>query len=277
MQAVYDWFREHDRWPLFQDIDRALRTPRGADPLQIIREIEPELLRTSASRGMWVDAEHRIWLTVVGVAECAGSDVDVATFLRALRWMALYEAKTAPPPGQMTVLVSRANLTKALRLNRRAAARLFHLLDGEQWGSRSRSGDADADWSFGVNRDVRWFSRVHTVDEFRAAGAAWAESLRPAPPAEPAQVFEPAAAAPLSLTIDERVLDRLATATTATWDFSKLAALARSSTARPGPGTCTQHLHSFERSSITCRRCSPAPPSRRSSITTGGERRTAGT
>ncbi|GAA0711734.1 hypothetical protein GCM10010199_09370 [Dactylosporangium roseum] len=213
-------------------MDRQLLRAAKVDVAQVAAQIPPDLMATDGPRGVPPRGHDRMRLTVAGIACCEGGREDLDLFFHALRWMAQHEARHYPEPGKTSVKVTRAMLAKALRIPARDAVRLRRLsvlLRDERWGSVGswRSTD-DQDWSVNVGRDVRYFRRVRSTDDFIAATTAWLEPVTVATPAADL----PGAASPQSPAehgsyVDERVFDLVRQSDGARWDCTKLLALLR--------------------------------------------------
>jgi hypothetical protein len=232
LQAVYDNFRRDGVWPEFDRIDRQLRRAAKVDVAQVATGIPGDLMMTNGPRGVPPRGHDLMRLTIAGIARCEGGQEDLDLFFHALRWMAQYEAKHDPEPGETSVKATRAMLAKALRVPARDAERLrrlFRLLNDERWGDvGSWHETSGQDWYVNVSRDVRYFRRVKSVDDFLAATTAWlapsASTLAAADlPEEPSTK----ASVEYGSYIDERVFDLVKQANGGRWDCTKFLTLLR--------------------------------------------------
>jgi len=185
IQAVYDRLRESGTWPRFGEIDRQLDSgPRRIDVGQAIQHIPSSLLQPLGSPPA-ASLEYPMRLTLEGVARCKGSEDDVSLFLRALRWMARRERnfKPATADGIAAATVDSQQLMRALKISKRCIAdvsRLGVILMVERWGWSSGGGPRpDQTWNFTLTRDIRRFSKVQTLDDYRAAHKQWDEETQP--------------------------------------------------------------------------------------------------
>ncbi|WP_349876179.1 hypothetical protein ABIH81_18740 [Micromonospora sp. HUAS YX12] len=230
LQALFDHFRSHGVWPEFDRVDRQLRRAARIDVAQVAVGIPDALLVTHAPRGITPRGHDLMRLTLAGIERCDGGEEDVELFLRALRWLARYEERHDPESGETSVTVTRAMLAKGLRVPLREAGRLrrlFELLYWERWGGEGswRALDKD-DWAVKVGRDVRYFLRVKSVEDFIEATEGW---LGPQAPTAVEPWHEPPAAMleEAGRYIDERVFDLIKQAHGGRWDCTKLLVLLR--------------------------------------------------
>ncbi|OWV05232.1 hypothetical protein B5D80_18475 [Micromonospora wenchangensis] len=230
IQALYDHFRSHAAWPEFDRVDRQLWRTAKIDVAQVAVSIPEVFLVTHGPRGVAPRGHDMVRLTLAGIERCDGGEDDVELFLRALRWLARYEDKHDPEPGETTVTVTRAMLAKGLRVPLREAGRLrrlFEMLYWERWGGEGNSRNPDTDdWRVKVGRDVRHFLRVRSVEDFLEATAGWLGPHAPTvvePRSEPSTASLEEAAS----YIDERIFDLIKQAHGGRWDCTKLLVLLR--------------------------------------------------
>ncbi len=230
LQALYDHFRSDAVWPEFDHVDRQLRRAAKIDVARVAVGIPEVLLVTHAPRGVAPRGHDMMRLTLAGIERCDGGQDDVELFLRALRWLARYEEKHDPEPGETTVAVTRAMLAKGLRVPLREAGRLrrlFELLYWERWGGEGSWRALDSDnWHVRVGRDVRHFLRVRSVEDFLEAAAGW---LGPdaSTVVEPRSEPSTASLEEAGSYIDERIFDLIKQAHGGRWDCTKLLVLLR--------------------------------------------------
>jgi hypothetical protein len=184
VQAVYDQFRELGTWPRFGEVDRMLdRGPRRLDAGKVVQDIPKSILQPLGSSPA-SSPEYPMRLRLEGVAQAKGSADDVSLFLRSLRWMALQERKFKPTEASATAAatVTSDQLMRAMKIPKRRVSdvsRLGAVLFVEQWGSTGGGHQPDGSWNFSLTRDVRRFSKVQSLDDYRAAQLRWAEEARP--------------------------------------------------------------------------------------------------
>lgn len=184
VQAVYDYFHETGTWPRFGEIDRRLdRGRRRLDAGRIVEGIPGSILQPLGSPPA-ASLEYPMRLTLEGVARCAGSDDDVALFLRALRWMARQERQFQPATASegAGARADSQQFMRGLKIAKRRTLdvqRLGAILMVERWGWISGGTSPDQNWSFALSRDVRRFSRVQTLDDYRAVHESWVKETQP--------------------------------------------------------------------------------------------------
>lgn len=239
LQVIYDEFRAGSAWPTMYRVDRAfvrLKLRGGMSAAGPLRQLPDGLLMRSQVRPDPAPQDG-VKLTISGVARCDGGREDAEAFLRAVRWCVRQEVIREPQEGETSVLVSRKEMARAIRVRLRSDAtimeRLFLLLTQHYWGNvgswRSHE-EAEVDWTLSLGPEVRRFKDVRTVEEFIDARVSWCEEeaeqrLPPQLAAAVAEHDDVDVAGPRAY-ISPRLFEQLRTAPKGRWDTTKLIALA---------------------------------------------------
>ncbi len=233
LQTIYDEFRANTAWPTMYQVDRVFRRRQrraGASTADVLHGLPDGLLMQDSSR-LRPGTQDQIVLTISGVARCSGSEADLDSFLRAVRWCAKQEMKREPDPGQTSVQVTMSQVRRAipaaLRADPGSLDRLFVLLSVHNWGKVQSSKPTDGtDWTLGLGPEVHRFAKVQSVEDFIDALVCWDEENRQrrlVPPTVPPPEIgdEPGTRS----YINPRILDQLREVSNTAWDTTKLVAL----------------------------------------------------
>jgi hypothetical protein len=183
LQAIYDHFREHGRWPTFITIDRPIRRRHHWDTGPIILSL-PESLIVPPRQGMPPIASDELRLRLLGIQACDGSSDDLELFIQTLHWLAEREETYEPlaDSGDEMPQVTSQEIADHLGLGDAdplPLQRLYAMLDLDHWGiggsSRSENG-----WSVRLMPDIWRFREVHSVEDCMAVREAWLAEGRPA-------------------------------------------------------------------------------------------------
>ncbi|SCL38826.1 hypothetical protein GA0070624_6352 [Micromonospora rhizosphaerae] len=234
LQTIYNEFRASNAWPTMYRVDRAfikLKRRGGANTAAVMRDLPEGLLMRSQIRPAPIP-DDEIKLTISGVAHCLGAQDDVESFVRAVRWCARQEMTREPEAGETSILVSGRQVKRAIPLALRsdpgAMDRLPILLTLHHWGCVQSGRTPDGtDWTLRLGPEVRRFSKVRSIEDFIDARVSWYEEEEQRQRPYPAVIDVPAEEVlPARAYINPRVLDQLREASGASWDTTKLVALA---------------------------------------------------
>jgi hypothetical protein len=185
LQAIYERFRVHGRWPTLIQIDRPIRREHRWDTGAIILSI-PESLIVPPRQGLRPVADDELRLRLLGIQACDGSSDDIERFVRTLRWLAEREEAYEPPPGsggELPQVTSRA-IAEYLGLDRTdplPLQRLHAMLKLDHWGLGGFT-NGGTGWRVRLGEDIWRFRDVHSVEDVVAAREAWLAEGRPAVP-----------------------------------------------------------------------------------------------
>ncbi len=184
VQAAYDGFRERCAWATFGEIDRLFATGRRRLDVGQVMQTIPNTVLIPLGAPLSIAAGVPLQLRLEGIACCSGSEDDIELSLRALRWMAKQERKPIPPDadGATVAMVTSDQFMRALRLPKSRSCqvrRVGAILLLEQWGWSVGGTDDAGVWHYTLNRDIRRFRDVWTLDDYRAAQEKWGEERRP--------------------------------------------------------------------------------------------------
>jgi Nucleoside 2-deoxyribosyltransferase len=172
IQAVYDVFRVISAWPVVDAIDRLADERWELDGHAVLRSL-PEDLALLDRRNLRDNTP--VCLRVRAIAMCAGSDADLAIFVRAVGWLAERERAFHPSSPQRAeqVCVTSSQLESDLAAEGRAIdslalAKVWELADVERlsWGGSYGSEGGRVRWEMYLRRDIRPFRRVETLEDF---------------------------------------------------------------------------------------------------------------
>jgi hypothetical protein len=99
LQAIYDRFREHGKWPAFISVDRSLRREHGLNTCAVFSSLPGSLVVKPRQHMGPADTDDLI-LRLPGIEACQGGSEDTDRFVRLLRWLAEQEMAFTPPPGK---------------------------------------------------------------------------------------------------------------------------------------------------------------------------------
>jgi hypothetical protein len=103
LQLIYDFFYGSGGiWPTLADLQQALNRQGGSkvDAARVIRHVPATLLRPLNNSDSYPSATNKLILTAEGVNRCAGSDKDIANFLKAVAWLASRVAQSTSADNQ---------------------------------------------------------------------------------------------------------------------------------------------------------------------------------
>jgi hypothetical protein len=161
LQTIFDYFREKAEWPTYRYVDKKLFVDHGLDA----KEISASLTNGFAN-GFRFDSDlsNQAILSLEAIRMCSGSEEDLANFLVAVRFLVeVYKQAEEDNP-----LVTNGDLKNRLHLADDAIARLGKLIAGESilYRSSHLPVDGSATWQFGLDREVRRFDGVGSLEDY---------------------------------------------------------------------------------------------------------------
>lgn len=168
---VYDHFHATGVWPTFGQLDRPLYNENQIEIVSVLRSIPHTLVLFDRSSPN-PPYESPIQLRLTAIASCFGSEGDLDLYFVALRWFAAQEKLTPPDAENNECEVSRQELLSFLSTTRHGsfwinATKVISLVlvEGGLYRSTYSQG-ADGEWKLRINRNIRVFENVHTIDEY---------------------------------------------------------------------------------------------------------------
>lgn len=187
-QVHQHWARSKCVWPSFEEVDKQLDR-QDLDAAEILNPITPRYIQE------WGGTPRRLILTARGLAQLADPPPLVDTFIIAVRFLADVEQHWEPePPDHLEPVVTSAHLATHLQspfprppeVAKAMAESVCPVLVVESGHlGTGFSIESTGAWSASVNRRIRRFRGVASLDEYLAI--ADAESVVPSP-----QSVEPA-------------------------------------------------------------------------------------
>jgi hypothetical protein len=168
IQAIYQLLVARQKWPRFAELDRYLYT-RHEEPCcdEILFGLPEHLVYGIGSGSGHIGDDHELSLSLCGLKSCEGASEDVDLFLRLVAHAVELEAQQEP---DQPVRMSRADVERTVRLPAAGRADLLaragEILRAERWGWTTAG--AGPDWSFVIDRRVRAFKGVVSVDDYWA-------------------------------------------------------------------------------------------------------------
>ena len=173
LQTVWDLGMEHLRWPTFAELDRRWDARHESDVIEVLRQM-PAGFMTGFSASTPPQGSTAIGLTVGGAAACEGSQEVLAAFLDFIRIAATTQREwnpSADEPEGRPRLTDQDYARQARGLP--AAGRtdlvqmVFQLLKAEPNGWVGLGGpDADGHWTVSLDRGIRSFRGVTSLDDY---------------------------------------------------------------------------------------------------------------
>ncbi|MGW0009920.1 TIGR02391 family protein [Streptomyces tendae] len=179
--TIWTFFRDADRWPTFDEVDRKLWRDRSISFEDAIGQIPPGILW-----GIDLDVKRRppqsiapIQLTLAGAANCDGSDPEVSALLGIVRLASTIERNWEPlhPPSEpqhpfvnYDIVRSHPGFDSNLLPPADVLFRAVLLAMPEPW-SRSFSNnpeDGYESWQLGFDRGIRPFEGVSSLTDYWA-------------------------------------------------------------------------------------------------------------
>lgn len=188
LQAIYDRFREHGKWPTFISVDRPLRREHGINTRAIFNSL-PDSLVVKPRQHMGPTDTDELILRLPGVEACQGGREDTERLVRLLCWFAEQETAFTPPPGGEETMprVTSEDVAAYLGLDRTdprdgaALERLYAMLRLDRWGLGS-SGSNEGGWFVELAPDIWRFRDVQTIEDVITARERWVAEAQAAAP-----------------------------------------------------------------------------------------------
>lgn len=188
LQAVWDLFYAHRRWPTFAAVDTFVDQQLDLDAVYVAQSLPAGLLQPPDLRN--IQPDYEVKLTAAGAAACAGSREELAAFLTAVR-LATDIERHPRDASKGPVLTSAAlhrtgNLPAAGRedIVRRTGA----LLSVEPWGWTSFSSPSGDQWTFTIGREARRLRGVRSLADYWQRVHAQAPAIQTQTPREPIEM-----------------------------------------------------------------------------------------
>jgi hypothetical protein len=161
LQVIFDYFQEKAEWPTYRYVDRKLFNDTGIDAKEVSMS-----LPNGFANGFHFDNDlsNQAVLSLEAIRMCNGSEGDLADFLTAVRFLIdVYRQSEEDNP-----LVTSADFKNHLPLTDEAIARVGKLIAGEGilWRSSSMPVDGSGIWQFNVDREVRRFAGVTSLEDY---------------------------------------------------------------------------------------------------------------
>lgn len=172
LDAIWEYFSKHDRWPTFDDIDRKLYA-KGLVFEDVVQQLCPALLR-GVDAELWrlPQGSDVLGLTIAGAANCTGAGRAIRVFVTMVRIAASIEPHYQPTePGALPELHpidlgSEAAPADVVELNKKVTFAAFALGLHEPCFRGGGHNPEDLDWTLRYDRDIRPFADVHEVSEY---------------------------------------------------------------------------------------------------------------
>ena len=171
LQVVYEHWSATIKWPLYGYLDALLDHDHDIELAAVLPTVPEELIVYPRIPSASDDSEVR--LTIAGIAQCENSRGDVQLFVDALKWCVRRQkehrpASNKPEQLKLTSADAAADWTAAgEEVSDVILGKAFSLLATENipWGS-GLGADAPHDWNVNINRDIRRFRPVDTLDDY---------------------------------------------------------------------------------------------------------------
>lgn len=199
LEAIYDVYREHGRWPIFQYVEAVLYNEHGLDA-QIVLLDCPAVDRMSYG-WFWTSDGHFsvrpgmvVGLTVAGMTRLEQAAGDVRLFLKVLAYLAEKERSFEPSPFEVQVVtVSSADLRRDLNQPGESETwrpeeldKIAELLKSEPSTRHGVPNPNEADeWTYTLSPLLRRFVGVADPVDYLERVTAWIDTPRREEPAVP--------------------------------------------------------------------------------------------
>ncbi|MGW1622279.1 TIGR02391 family protein [Streptomyces sp. NPDC002172] len=210
LDAIWRHFRDHLRWPSFDQIDRRLYAA-GLSFEEAVQQLCPALLRgLDPDISRMPQGAQELSLTVAGAANCTDTGPATIAFLYMVRIAAAIEPHYQPEqPGEQPVLkpvdLSRGWQNDPKLLTKEVMFAAYALGLHEPCFHGGGANPEDLSWSLHYDRGIRPFADVHRLDDYwrireQVIGPTRAEAdNRPFAKHQPQYFPAPAPAAPPAL------------------------------------------------------------------------------
>ena len=168
LQTVWETFVRDNHWPAFAVVDRTLYQETDEDLPAVLDAVRLDLA-VYDPQGR-IDSE--VTLTIAGIAACDGTETELQRVLDTLRWCVAAERAHVPEPSATDGFdVTRTELQDAFGQNGIALEeddldRIFWIFASEGLSNgHSIPNDAEMPWSMHIDKRIRRFKNVATIDQ----------------------------------------------------------------------------------------------------------------
>ena len=161
LNMIYAYFHEHAMWPTYRYLDRKLFRELDIDTKEVSASLPDGFANTFRFDN---DLGEQARLSLEAIKVCDGSEGDLQDFLAVVRFMAeIYKQSEEDTP-----LVTDADIKQQLSLADDVIARVCNILAGEGmlFRSSSMSQDGSGPWRYGLDRAIRQFDEVTSIDGY---------------------------------------------------------------------------------------------------------------
>jgi hypothetical protein len=191
-QAVWDLANANLRWSTFAELDRRLDSHHDLQAEEVIREMPPGFLYGFGPNSPVPPHDSQdIALTVAGVAACRDTSEALSIFLQLVQIAAATEKGWEPPPGAQDGAAPTLTTAQfAVQAPNLPAAGRQHLLQlvflmlkpETSVGWTGLGGpDANGQWTITLDRRIRAFRGVQSIDDYWSRRYKPWEAQRPTP------------------------------------------------------------------------------------------------
>jgi TIR domain-containing protein len=191
VQGVWDLANGNLRWPTFAELDRRLDHRYELQAEDVLKEMPPGFLYGYGPNSPVPPHDSQdIALTVAGVAACHNTKEILSIFLQLTQIAVFTEKGWEPPPGAPEGAAALTTAEFAAQASHLPAAGRPHLMQlvflmlkaEPSWGWTGLSGpDADGQWTITIDRRIRAFRGVQTIDDYWSRRFKPWETQRPIP------------------------------------------------------------------------------------------------
>lgn len=161
LNMIYAYFHEHAQWPTYHYIDKKLFREMGIDTKEVSTSL-PDGFANGFRFASDLDQQARLSLEAIQV--CDDSTEDLQDVLTVIRFMAnIYKQSEEDTP-----LVTDADIKQQLHMADDVIARACNILAGEGnlFRSTSMPQNGSGIWQFGLDRPIRQFDGVTSIDGY---------------------------------------------------------------------------------------------------------------
>jgi len=173
LERTYESFRAGSPWPTFGQLDREFDR-KGIDLPQVLGAIPLAYALMDRNRLFDPRPDMELKLSLFGVAQCPGSEDDVALFFDALRWLGTVEAEHVIDPSDRStveVVATAAAFNEHLSSTSWGASplnvrKVGMLLQHEPPGVWQTFGGSSDEWTASLRRGIRKYRNVASLDDY---------------------------------------------------------------------------------------------------------------
>jgi uncharacterized protein (TIGR02391 family) len=173
LDAIWAYFSEHRRWPVFDDIDRTLYV-QGLQFEEVVQQLCPALLLGVASDlSQLPQGSQDLALTIAGAANCTGTGLAIDQFIRMVQTAAGMEPAWMPAdrgdlpwmqPGDIGCRLPTSLTAEVLFAEAAFVAAAIGMRETcFRGGSINRE---QLDWSLNFDRGIRPFAEVQRLEDY---------------------------------------------------------------------------------------------------------------